>query len=443
MIIRFCATLLIWLCLAVPSLAQQTAYAKFSPIEVSASSAFETLNLQKFEFGKPLTVIDGTDEHVQINHDGKQVWLRRADVLMPPDLGQIVPGAGISATKRPTLRFWNSLSQATEFLTATNVRKAAPDLEEVQIKGRFSDLSMPIMAADVVDVMGQSSVTMAAVMLPMDTARVKAFDALRGAQSKKYEIVLVVDASPDAVTFNRQIADALYRRLRRSTTRAGDVANIRLGVFGANFFDNFKDLGAVDEARIQDLIAGPAGSKLSQAEPLLQALHSVSETLDPTADKRIVIGLSGAEIETEAYISKLRKRVNLRAPELGFPDETSLFLVQATPEPSDTLRALSQAPIRIKDIGYVPFSSKVQEDIFVRINKALNLNTERGLDEEELLKACKTDGANPAFPCVFPFAATTETSAPKPTRRGQSSDWYSTIAWVVVDGLMLKRTPAN
>lgn len=248
----------------------------------------------------------------------------------------------------------------------------------------------------------------------------------------------VVDASPDAVEFNRKAADALYRRLRRSTIRAGDAAIIRLGVFGANFFDDFKDLGTVDKARIQDLISGPTSTRLQYAEPLLQALHSVSLELDPNADKRIVVAFSGAEIETEAYISKLRKRVNVTDPELSFPEDTSLFLIQSTPEPSDTLRALAKAPIQASDISYIPFSSKVQEDTFLKINKSLNLLAERELEFDELVSVCEAETSATAFPCVLPFAASTDTSAPKPTRREQLSTWYTSIAWVVVDGLVLK-----
>lgn len=419
--------------------AQTVAYPKFSPLETAASPEFNVLKLRDFEFGQPMKIQDKTEDYIHLLMEGKNVWVRRSDVLVPPNLGLLVPGAGFSVDKRPTLRFWNSLAQATEFLTATNVRKAAPDLEEVRVEGNYEDLRMPILATDVVDVMGQSSIEMAAVMLPISSARVGAFDTLRGAQTKEYDIVLVVDASPDAVEFNRKIADSLYRNLRRSITRAGDIANIRLGVYGANFFDNFNDLGAVDDARIQDLITGPTGVKLPLAEPLIEALHSVSPKLNSAVNKRLVIALSGSEIGNDVYVSELRKRVTLTDPKLTFPAETHLFLVQSTPEPGDRLVMLANATIEASKVTYIPFSTKLQEDVILLINRSLNLKLERELEYSELVSACQVAKEFQHFPCIFPFAATTDTSAPKPTRRGKASSWYSTITWVVVDGLILKK----
>jgi len=433
---RIAAGLIAALAMTAPALAQQAGFAKFSPLVVFDTPQLAAPRHLDVKFGAPLALLEQTDTAARIVLDGEQVWVHRADLLIPETPRYVIAGKGFGAEKRPLLRFWQSLSVATEFLSAVDVRRDAPNLEEVRTDARLRDLRLPVLARDVVDASGLRPVTLAAVMLPLSVAVTTRFDQMRGAQQRRYDIALVVDASPDAVTFSADTADYIYRQIGQYLRKSGDSFDISVTLFGANFWTGVEPLGVMDEPRIIARVKGPDGPVADHEEPLLSALRVVAKTLNTDADQRLVIALSGADIVEAAYSADLKKQVTLADPNLTFPPGTAVVLAQVSPEPGQGLTRLSQAPIGVETMEHEPFSDTLGTDVMQRVRNILGNDTERPLSRDDLDIVCGV-GRDTGFPCVLPYAATTAAALPHPPTRGKNADWYSTIAWVVLDGLIL------
>lgn len=429
----FCIAMLVWPGLA---MAELVGFAKFSPLAVSASPEMTDTQPRDMAFGAPLVLLEQTDTAAQVKLGEDAVWVHRADILVPDTERYMAAGAGFNVKERPVLRFWRSLGVATEFLSATDVRSAAPDLEEIRTDQRLRDLRLPILTRDVVDVMGARPVPMAAVMLPLNGQVAARFDALRGAQQRRYDIALVVDASPDALAFSADTADYIYRQISRYLDKVGDTADIQLTVFGANFWTGFETVGTVDGARIIDQVTGPKGAVADHHEPLLATLQAVAGQMDDSADQRLVIALSGGDIVQTYYAAALKKQVTLSAPELSFPENTDVILAQVTPEPGRGLSLLGKAPVRANSVSYAGFSENLGNQVMQMVRDLLGADTERPLSQQDLNDLCQA-GLGSSIPCVLPYAPTTASVLPRPTRRGINSEWFSTIVWVVDDGLIL------
>lgn len=422
-----------------PPLQEPTvAFPKFSPMPVFSNRELLKPVLRNFDFGTRFSVIEETLLASHLRYGENSFWVHRADIMTPPKERYLITGPGFSAKKRPVLRFWRSLGLATEFLSATDVRSAAPDLEEVRIKRRIQKLKLPILVSDTVDVMGARPVQLVAIMLPVFSDVVAGFDELRGAQLREYEFSFLVDASPDAVNFAAEVADSLYRRVSRFLRKSGDLAKFRLTLFGANFWSDFEDLGFIEGGQIKSRIVGPMGPVADHEEPLLNVFQIMSGKLNKAADKRVLIVLSGANIAASVYSVKLKRQVNLSNLKVRFPDQTAVFIAQITPEPGQNLRRLSKAPIAAQSVAFTEFSENLSDDIFALIVDVLGANTDRPLNRDDLTKVCNHSATSSEFPCILPYAASTSTRLPRPTRRGATADWFSTIVWVVNDGLILK-----
>lgn len=417
--------------------AQEVGFAKFSPLPVFATPGLKDGQPRDMEFGAPLAVTERTPLAARIGTGDAAYWVHIADLMMPETERYMAAGTGFGVDKRPVLRFWRSLGVATEFLSASDVRSAAPDLEEIRTDQRLRKLRLPMLARDTVDVMGARPVQLAAVMLPVHGAVATRFDQMRGAQQRRYHVSLVVDASPDAVTFSAETADYLYRQIGRYLRQSGDEFALDLTLFGANFWGGVEQVGQLEDARIRDAVTGPEGPVSDHDEPLLSALHVVAGKIPDTADQRVVIALSGADIVTSHYSARLKKQLSLEAPELGFPPETSVFLAQVTPEPGDGLATLGRAPIRADRVEYSDFSESLGNHLMQRVRDILGASSERPLDQDDLTQICAA-GLDSAIPCILPYAPTTASVLPRPTRRGAGADWYTTTVWVVDDGLILR-----
>lgn len=432
------------LCLCQPAWAQTTAdpigyaYAKFSPMLVSTSTDVTSTEPVKVDFGTVLPVLEVKEEMARIILEDAQYWVRKADIFRvnQPDL--VEGQAGFSASERPAIRMWSSVSTATEFLEASNVRNALPDFQEVLTGQRLKNVRLPVVARDTVDVMGSSSVTMAAVMIPISRASVGEFDKLRGAQSKNFELTFVVDASPDAVDFSVPQAETTRAFIARLLQSNGDAFTENLVFYGAQYWDDVKIYQGLNNTAFEEFLLNEPKGKLVSEDPLLAGLETAANLpSEVSPDLEIVFVFAGSQPKETYNSRKLSRKLSLANPGINFSKSSHVIFVQATPEPSPMLKRMTGKGIGAESFTALPFNGSDRKPLLNAIRTVLGADKERPIPSSELREACKLANVE-GFPCIFPFSPTTRSKLPGPPRRARSADWYSMVAWVVLDGLILK-----
>lgn len=435
--IRILATLFLTMFAANFALAQaNVGFAKYSPLKVFSDPELKNQSTQQVEFAQPLTILERNERAFLIEFESGKRWVHQSDLHEPVAERYVVSGRGYRATNRPVLRFWSSLSELSEFLSLADVSHTPPDFEETRTKTSAKKLRLPVIALDAADVMGERSIHLAGVMMPIKNGVADNFDEVRGAQSKVFEVSLVADVSPDALSFSAEVLKYLDSQLNRRALKSDDVYRVKLTTFGANLWSEFEDEGLIESGKLGSSLDAKGVKLTEYREPLLKALEHVSSQSKEEFDERVVVALSGADLMDGHYSQIQRKRISLQSPNLSFGENTSLVLAQVSPEPSSDLRTLYRSSIEAKNVVLKDFTSTLGNDILKEVLSSLSANEERKLSPDELSDICNDIEGKQTI-CVLPYAPTTTTTMPRPSRRGADAEWYTTTVWLVIDGLLL------
>lgn len=436
------AALLLAASLAGP-LPAETAYPKFSPLPQFAGAGLTAPSLLALDFASPLNVIETTDQMVRVSlADNRTTWLRRRDVFVSGNRLLVTAGSGFRVMDRPKLRFWRSHTDLSEFLSRRSAMTSNADYEEVLAQRPTFALRLPVYTVDETDVLGEDSVTVASVLLPISVTTPEQLAKVSGARQGSYDVQFLVDVSGDAMGFTEDTLAALALDLSRRLKDDGNDYRISVSKFGNDYRDGYSLPARTDWAALAEPLSAPPDSSKIAGEPVMRALPGV---MPPERDGRtggVLVILSGADLRPTAEVAALGGSVTLDTFKLAIPADVTVILAQITPEPAEGLQRLAKRLGVFGRTDLVAFSPGLGRTIADRIVAALEPSVERRLEDDELAQVCAA-ATSAGLLCALPLAATTAATLPQSPQAAVGLDWYSAVAWVVVEGLIVKLTTDN
>ncbi|MBY6153366.1 hypothetical protein KUV47_09090 [Vannielia litorea] len=420
------------------------AFPKFSPLPGHRSPALDDPTPQQAEFGVPLRVLAFSERALQMNDGTKTFWVDRADVLTLPSARYLDSAPGYKLKERPRIRFWRSVSSLTEFLSRADLNRAGAEFEEIIIEKPRHDLKLPILAEDFADVLGERTVEVAAVMVPILKPVAEKFDKARKVSGTTHRITFVLDVSGDAKEFTQDSFHHLQRLLERRLADSGASYHFRAVFFGSQYRRGYVTSNAETLSEIAREMHRIETGRSDFLEPLLAGLHG-AELDDAGAsgfDSAAVVILSGGNLKAEMLDTSRGTVSSLAAPGLELPNNTVVIAAKVTSEPGDDLRHLAAATFGDAGTVYIDYGPTLSNDLVAEISAVLRPDDERLLTLPELTNVC-APAVDARRPCILPFEPSTGTPLPQPTRRALHSDWYSTVLWVVRDGDVLRKSDTN
>ena len=419
-----------------------TAFAKFSPLP-----QFATADLTadpaggrplSVAFGTQLPLLEALPEAARVRlPDGTDTWVRRSDVFVSPDGRVIGGGAGFATTERPKLRFWQDHAALSAFLGREDGTATDADFEEVLTRRPDFDPVFPVVASDVTAVAGRKAQRIASVLLPVHGATSDALARLAGTGQSSFDIHFLVDVSGDALPFAQEVLATLAQDLSRRLSDDPNDYRLSLTLFGNNLPRGFRASGRVDWAELGERPTAARDTSGRWTEPVLKALGAAIPAARDGRTRAVLVILSGADLQATETSEALGGRITLDTMEPQIPADVTVIVAQITPEPAAGLARLAERLRAFARVEYVPFESGLGRSLSGRIQNALGFQDDRRIEPEEMGQIC-TAATAAGLLCFLPYAATTADRLPPPPVAPTKPDWYSTVVWLVVEGLNLE-----
>jgi hypothetical protein len=174
------------------------AFARVSPLEVSASETLVAAEPVAVAFGQGLPVLAVRDGAVEVCIDAGAHWVRRSNVLLVGAPEWI--GIEAAVAERPRLRFWRSQERLAAHLSERSAAKAPPDYEEVIDTTGAGTIRLPVADRDVLETsLNNVQVKVASVLVPFLAAAVEDYRRLR--LQRQADAVLLIDTSGSTAGF--------------------------------------------------------------------------------------------------------------------------------------------------------------------------------------------------------------------------------------------------
>jgi hypothetical protein len=418
------------------------AFANASDISVFDDTALTGGRKEHFEFGDAYEVLELKSGYAKLKlPTGDIRYVRCGDVTIVSTPRWLATSTGFNKSEREFIRFWEQKAVLEDFLSGTNNPRSRWDYEEVMGSTPNFALRLPLIATESVDhgisIVGATK--LALVMLPVSRQVQRAFERARRSFAKQVDLFLLVDVSGSTAGFVEPLMSALADAMLKNETLRSRVDTIRVVTFGVSRTEKMKIIGKLTSKDLIDFQWHRTGidwATNGEREPLVDGLVAITKGFDQTSDNpRVLVVLSGADVELTSYIAAESRLATLGAIDIGAVGRPTTIFAQITPEPSQDLINASKQFHGGADVTYLEYSDVIVDRLVASILKASE-SIGSNVQAADALGALAKTAHDQRMLAVAPRLLTPTSKLPDGPMGGDGLDWYAVYLWCAVDELI-------